>query len=61
MAMYRIAIDAPRRLVEVVLGGMLSVDEVERYMSELRGGIDAAAIVNDYTIIVDVSACSIQT
>jgi hypothetical protein len=59
--MYRIAIDAPRRLVEVVLSGMLSVDEVGRYMSELRGGIDAAAIGNDYAITVDVSACSIQT
>lgn len=59
--MYRIAIDAPRRFVEVTLSGMLSVEEVGRYMGELRGEIEAAGISDRYVITIDVSGCTIQT
>ena len=58
--MYRIEVDTPRRLVEVTLSGMLSVEEVGRYMSDLRAQIDAAGIATDYVITVDVSTGILQ-
>lgn len=59
--MYKISVDAERHLVAVVLTGMLTVDEVDVYMCDLRQAIIKAAIASDYSIVIDVSACTIQT
>lgn len=59
--MYTISVDAKQRVVQVVLGGMLTVAEVEVYMRDLRHALIKAAIGSNYGIVIDVSSCGIQT
>ena len=59
--MYTIATDAVRNLVRVDLSGLLTVDEVATHIAELRGVMLQDRIRADYGIIIDLSACSVQT
>jgi hypothetical protein len=59
-AMYRIAVDGRRALVEVTLGGMLGVDETASYIGDLRRAYVVNKLRAPYSMIVDVSACNIQ-
>jgi len=59
--MYAISVDTGQMLVEVVLGGTLSVAETDAYMAELRAALTRHALAGDYRIVVDVGGCTIQT
>lgn len=59
--MYTISVDTKQRVIQVVLGGMLTVDEVGAYMRDLRQALIKAAIDSNYAIVIDVSSCGIQT
>jgi hypothetical protein len=58
--MYRIAVDARRGLVEVVLSGMLSLDETATYINDLRRSFVVNKLQPNYAMVIDVSACNIQ-
>ncbi|SOB86720.1 SpoIIAA-like [Sphingomonas guangdongensis] len=59
--MYDISIADADRLVVVRLGGLMSVEEVDRYMAELGRTMAAHRLTADYRLIVDVIDCPIQT
>ncbi|WP_267397157.1 MULTISPECIES: STAS/SEC14 domain-containing protein [unclassified Sphingomonas] len=58
--MYRIAVDRRRGLVEVTLGGLLSVEETTTYINDLRRAFVVNKLRAPYSMVVDVSACNIQ-
>ena len=51
--MYTIDTDAPRRLIAVTLGGMMSLDEVGAYIDDLRRAIIAARLTAGYAMVID--------
>ncbi|WP_106514052.1 hypothetical protein [Allosphingosinicella deserti] len=57
--MYRIHVDAARSIVEVTLGGLMSVAEVDTYIADLKQEFIAHGL-RDYAMIIDVCACPIQ-
>lgn len=59
--MYQITIADADRLVLVRLGGMMSIEEVDRYMAELGGAMVAHRLTSDYRLIIDVTDCPVQT
>lgn len=59
--MYTIDIDAAHGLVEVTLGGMMSVEETARYIADLRHAIVVNRVGSGYAMVIDVSACPIQS
>jgi hypothetical protein len=59
--MYTITVDAPQRLVQVALGGMMSLDESAAYIADLRRAIVTNHLSADYAMVIDVSACPIQS
>lgn len=58
--MYRIKIDKANDLVEVKLGGMMTVQEVEDYIVELKRQFTANHM-SSYVFILDVSEAPIQS
>ena len=59
--MYRITPHRNANLIEVELGGMMSVDEVADYMAALRQAFVANHFRAGYRILIDVTACPIQS
>ena len=57
--MYRIEVDAANGVVEATLGGLMSVEEVDAYIDELRSTL-AAHRLDSYAMVIDVSDCPIQ-
>lgn len=58
--MYKIRVDQRHCLVEATLGELMTVDEVASYVAELRRQFIAKKL-RSYVMIIDVSACPIQT
>jgi len=58
--MYTIHIDPRHDLIEVTLGGMMSLDEVANYIAELRREIINHRL-RSYAMVIDVSHCPIQS
>lgn len=58
--MYKIAIDRPRNLVEVALGGLMTVQEVAEYIADLQRQF-IANHMRSYVMIIDVSQAPIQS
>lgn len=58
--MYKIAIDRARNLVEVTLGGLMTVEEVADYIAELQRQF-IANHMRSYVMIIDVSQAPIQS
>ncbi|WP_315762184.1 hypothetical protein [Sphingomonas sp. Y38-1Y] len=58
--MYEIKVDAARGVVELTLGGMLSVEEVDEYIAALRAAFVANRL-SSYAMLIDVSDCPIQS
>lgn len=58
--MYRITINKRMDLVEVELGGMMSLEEVATYMAELRRQFVLHQL-RSYRIIIDVTEMPIQS
>lgn len=59
--MYAITADATHNLVEVVLGGLLSVAETDSYIADLRHEMARHRIHAGYGFVLDVSECTVQT
>ncbi len=59
--MYDIQVDPAQKVVEVTLGGLMPLDEVSAYIAELKAGIEAHRLSDDYAMVIDVSACPIQS
>ncbi len=59
--MDEIRTDAVRRIVEVTLGGMMSDEEVAAYIADLRRALLTHDLTRDYAMVIDVSACPIQS
>jgi len=58
--MYEIAVDPAHDLLEVTLGGMMSVEEVADYIHALRRTIVEHRL-RRFAMVIDVSACPIQS
>lgn len=58
--MYEIKVDKPRELIEVRLGGMMTVEEVGAYIAELQR-LFIANRLRTYVMVIDVSECPIQS
>lgn len=58
--MYEVKVDKPRALIEVRLGGMMTVEEVGAYIAELQR-VFIANRLRTYVMVIDVSACPIQS
>ncbi|RYF05923.1 MAG: STAS/SEC14 domain-containing protein [Oxalobacteraceae bacterium] len=58
--MYRITIEKSMDLVEVKLGGMMSVDEVVAYINELRRQFVCHRL-RSYRMVIDVTEMPIQS
>ncbi|MFM9828095.1 MAG: hypothetical protein ACKVOB_05020 [Sphingomonas sp.] len=58
--MYKIDIDKSHALISIELGGMLSVDEVNEFVSELVRQVMAARL-SSYAMLIDVSNCPVQS
>jgi len=59
--MHTIAADAGTRTVRVTLAGTMSPSDVDAYMSDLQRVLVAHRLAADYGIVIDVTACTIQT
>lgn len=59
--MYTIAVEERHALIEVTLGGMMELDEVAAYIDDLRRAIIGARLGSGYAMVIDVSACPIQS
>jgi hypothetical protein len=57
--MYQIDVDGPSSVVNVKLGGMMSVEEVAGYIAELYR-ICVSQRLTDYAMVIDVRDCPIQ-
>ncbi|WP_106512330.1 hypothetical protein [Allosphingosinicella deserti] len=57
--MYTIFVDRAEAIIEVTLGGLMSVEEVDDYIADLKQDFVAHEL-RDYSMIIDVSACPIQ-
>lgn len=57
--MYSIAVMAPAGLVEVTLGGLMTVEEVVNYIRDLKAAFVRHRL-RSYAFILDVAACPIQ-
>lgn len=57
--MYRIKVDNRIALVEVELGGLMSVEEVARYIDDLRSALIRHRLRN-YLFLLDITTCPIQ-
>lgn len=58
--MYEIRIDKAHSVVDVTLGGMMTVEEVDAYIGELRAAFVRHRLTS-YAMLIDVSACPIQS
>ncbi|QAY78132.1 hypothetical protein [Sphingosinicella sp. BN140058] len=58
--MYRIHVDPAQSIIEVALGGLMTVDEVDAYIADLKQAFVTNQL-RDYAMIIDVSACPIQS
>lgn len=58
--MFSISVDKANELVEVRLSGMMSVDEVAEYITELKRRIVAHGLCT-YAMVTDVTGCPIQS
>ena len=58
--MYSIRVDAAQNLVEVTLKGMISVEEVGAYVTDLRREFIAHKL-RSYGMVVDITDCPIQS
>ena len=58
--MYTITVDADHEVVEVVLGGLMSVEETAAYIADLKRQLMLHRL-RSYAMVIDVSACTIQT
>lgn len=59
--MYNIKVDTAHNVLEATLGGLMPLDEVAAYMSDLKRTIGAHSLGGNYSMIIDVSACPIQS
>jgi len=57
--MYQIDVDGPSSVINVKLGGMMSVEEVAGYIAELYR-ICVSQRLTDYAMVIDVRDCPIQ-
>jgi hypothetical protein len=57
--MYQIDVDGPSSVINVKLGGMMSVEEVAGYVAELYR-ICVSQRLTDYAMVIDVRDCPIQ-
>lgn len=58
--MYSIQIDKAHSVIEVKLGGLMSLEEVAAYIAELKRAILSDGL-NSYAMVIDVSDCPIQS
>lgn len=59
--MYKITADAGNNLLDVQLSGMLTTDEVVGYIAELKRLFVSNGLAAPYKMIIDVTACPIQS
>ncbi len=57
--MYSIWVDTSHAVVEVTLGGMMTVEETNAYIIELKRQL-VLNRMRTYAMVIDVSACTIQ-
>lgn len=58
--MYQIHVDKPHEVIEVQLGGMMTVEEVAEYIAELQR-LFIVHKLRTYAMVIDVSDCPIQS
>ncbi len=58
--MFSISVDKANELVEARLSGMMSVDEVAEYVTELKKQFVAHGL-RTYAMVIDVTGCPIQS
>ncbi|TGX53425.1 hypothetical protein E5A73_11315 [Sphingomonas gei] len=59
--MYSIQVDTAHDVVEVTLGGLMPLDEVAAYIADLKHTIATHKLDGNYAMVIDVSACPIQS
>lgn len=59
--MYQIMARPELNLLEVDLGGLMSVAEVGEYMAALRSAFVASRLRAGYRLLIDVSRCPVQS
>lgn len=59
--MYKITVDSSCSIIEVVVAGLLSLDEVLAYCAEVEPLIAKCAAKAGYRMLIDLSECAIQT